>query len=185
MRGGKHSVPEEAVLGMETGSSARQWAVVAVLLDGARARALYVVSMLSYVRGEVDRTVEAVEESIAAALLGRGLTALSGGDLDAAEKPLRKALEMFREQDERSGASLGLVGLAQVELARGATGRVAALLAEAEGLSRSAGDWFTLTAALSSQALESRLHGDEARTAALLRESVGLAGNLGDAWHVV
>jgi predicted ATPase/DNA-binding XRE family transcriptional regulator len=167
------------------------------LSHGARARALYVVSMLSYVRGEVDRTVEAVEESIAAsraagdsealatALQGRGLTALSGGALDAAEKPLREALAMFREQDDRSGASLGLVGLAQVELARGDPNRAAGLLAEAEGLSRSAGDWFTLTAALSSKALGSRLGGDEARTAALLRESVGLAGNLGDAWHVV
>lgn len=167
------------------------------LPDGARARALYVVSMLSYVRGDVDRAVEVVEESIAAsraagdpeilaaALLGRGLTALSGGDLDAAEELLREALAMLREQDDRSGAALGLVGLAQVELARGDPGRAAALLAEAEGLSRSAGDWFTLTAALSSQALESRLRGDDVHTAALLRESVGLAGTLGDAWHVV
>ncbi len=70
------------------------------LPDGARARELYVVSMLSYVRGQMDRTVEAVEESIAAArvagdsealataLLGRGLTALSGGGVGAAEKML-------------------------------------------------------------------------------------------------
>ncbi len=59
------------------------------------------------------------------------------------------------------------------------------MLAEAEDLSRATGAWFTLTAALSSQALAARLRGDEARTAALLRESVGLAGTLGDAWHVV
>jgi tetratricopeptide (TPR) repeat protein len=163
----------------------------------ARARALYVVAMLSYVRGEVDRSVEAVEESIAAsraagdsealatALLGRGLTALSGGDVDAAGKILREALAMFREQDDRSGAALGLVGLAQVALGRGDFDRAAGLLVEAEALSRAVGDWFTLIADLSSQALAARLRGDEARTAALLRESVGLAATLRDAWHVV
>ena len=167
------------------------------LPDGARARALYVVSMLSYVRGEVDRTVEAVDDSIAAsrtagdsealaaALLGRGLTALSGGDGPGAEKILREALEMFREHDDRSGAALGLCGLAQVELAHGDFDRAAELLAEAEILSHSAGDWFMLIAALSSQALAARLCGDETRTATLLRESIGLAGTLGDAWHVV
>ncbi len=105
--------------------------------------------------------------------------------MDAAEKNLRDALAMFREQDDRSGASLGLVGLAQAALARGDLDRAAALLAEAEDLSRATGAWFTLTAALSGQALAARLRGDGARTAALLRESVGLAGTLGDAWHVV
>ena len=167
------------------------------LPDGTRARALYVVSMLSYVRGEADRTVDAVEQSIAAsraagdsealatALLGRGLTSLSGGDLDSAGKILLEALAMMRGQDDRSGAALGLVGLAQVALARGDFDRAAESLAEAEGLTRSGGDWFTLTAVLSSQALAARLRGDEARTATLLRESIGLAGTLGDAWHVV
>ena len=167
------------------------------LPDGARARALYVVSMLSYVRGEVDRTVDAVERSIAAsraagdsealatALLGRGLTSLSGGDLDAADRILREALAMLRERDDRSGAALGLLGLAQVALARGDFEQAMEMLAEAEAASRSVEDWFTLVAVLSSQALAARLRGDEAGTSALLRESVGLAGMLGDAWHVV
>lgn len=167
------------------------------LSDGARARALYVVSMLSYVRGEAGRTVEAVEESIAASraagdpgalangLLGRGLAALGEGDLEAAEEILGEALAMFREQDDGSGAALGLVGLAQVALARGDFDLAAESLAEAEALSRSVGDLFILIAALSAQALAARLRGDAAQTAALLRESVGLAGTLGDAWHVV
>jgi predicted ATPase/transcriptional regulator with XRE-family HTH domain len=166
------------------------------LSDGARARALYVVSMLSYFRGEMNRTVQAAEESIAvsravgdsealaAALLGRGLTALGAGDLDA-EKTLRDALAMFRKRDDRPGASLGLVGLAQVELARGDFDRATELLAEAEVTSRSVEDWFTLIAVLSGQALAMRLRGDQDRTSALLRESVRLAGTLGDAWHVV
>lgn len=166
------------------------------LSDRARARALYVVSMLSYFRGEMNRTVQAVEESIAvsravgdsealaAALLGRGLTALGAGDLDA-EKTLRDALAMFRKRDDRPGASLGLVGLAQVELARGDFDRATELLAEAEVTSRSVEDWFTLIAVLSGQALAMRLRGDQDRTSALLRESVRLAGTLGDAWHVV
>jgi predicted ATPase/DNA-binding XRE family transcriptional regulator len=167
------------------------------LSDGARARALYVVSMLSYVRGEADRTTEAVDESIAAAgaaddeevlasgLLGRGLTALGGNDGEAAEKILRDALIMLREHDDRSGAALGLVGLAQVELARGDHRSAAGLFAEAGALSRRAGDWFTLVAVLNGQALAARLRGEEAQTAALLCESVTLAGSLGDAWHVV
>ena len=167
------------------------------LSDDARARALYVVSMLSYVRGEVDRTVQTVEESIAvsraagdsealaAAVLGRGLTSLSEGDLDAAGKRLRESLEMLREQDDRSGAALALVGLAQVALAYDDFERATEALTEAEVMSRSVGDWFTLTAVLSSRALTTRMRGDEARTSALLRESVQLAGTLGDAWHVV
>ena len=98
---------------------------------------------------------------------------------------MSEALTMFRERDDRSGASLGFVGLAQVALARGDFDRAAELLAEAEVLSRSVEDWFTLIAGLSSQALASRMRGDGDRTSALLRESVGLAGTLGDAWHVV
>jgi tetratricopeptide (TPR) repeat protein len=180
----------------------RQWMERALartdeLSDDARARALYVVSMLSYVRGEIDRTVQTVEESIAvsraagdsealaAAVLGRGLTSLSEGNLDAAGKRLRESLEMLREQDDRSGAALALVGLAQVALAYDDFERATETLSEAEVMSRSVGDWFTLTAVLSSRALTTRLRGDEARTSALLRESVQLAGTLGDAWHVV
>jgi predicted ATPase/DNA-binding XRE family transcriptional regulator len=167
------------------------------LPDAARARALYVVSMLSYVRGEPGRTVDAVEGSIAAsraagdgevlaaALLGQGLAALGGGDLGAAEKILGEALVMLREQDDPSGAALGLVGLAQAALARGDLEGAAGSLAEAEALSRAAGDWFTLIAALSGQALAARLRGKEAQTSALLREGVGLAAALGDAWHAV
>ena len=167
------------------------------LPGGARARALYVISMLSYVRGEAGRTIEAVEASIAAAreagdgealaagLTGRGLAALGGGELDAAANTLRDALAMLRAQDDRAGEALGLVGLAQVALARGDFDRAAGLLAEAEASSRSAGDLFTLIAGLSAQALAARLREDEARASELLRESVGLAGALGDAWHVV
>jgi non-specific serine/threonine protein kinase len=92
---------------------------------------------------------------------------------------------MLRERDDRSGAALGLVGLAQVALARDDFERATETLAEAEAMSRSVEDWFTLVAVLSSQALAARLRGDEAQTSALLRESVGIAGTLGDAWHVV
>ena len=180
----------------------RRWMDRALSTDDAlpadvRARALYVVGMLSFVRGEQGRTVEATEECIAAAraaddrgtlavaLLGRGLTALGGGDLDAAEGILLEALAMSREQDDPSSIALGLDSLAQVALARGEFDRVEGLLAEAEALSRAAGDWFTLAADLSSQALAARLRGDEARTASLLQESVGIAATLRDAWHVV
>ncbi len=167
------------------------------LAGGSRARALYVVSMLSYVRGEAAQTTEAVEASIAAAreagdgealaagLTGRGLAALSGGELDAAANALRRALAMLRGQDDLAGAALALVGLAQVALARGDFDRAAGLLAEAEASSRSAGDLFTLIAGLSAQALAARLRGDDSRASGLLRESVGLAATLGDAWHVV
>jgi hypothetical protein len=180
----------------------RRWMELALahpdgLPDAARARALYVVSMLSYVRGEPDRTVVAVEGSItasraagdgevlAAALLGQGLTALGGGDLGPAEKILGEALAMLRERNDPSGAALGLVGLAQVALARGDLEGATGLLVEAEVLSRAAEDWFTLTAALSGRALAARLRGEEAQTSALLRESVELAVTLGDAWHSV
>ena len=67
-------------------------------------------------------------------------------------------------------ALVGVVGLAQVALARGDSNR-AASLAEAAAMSRSVGDRFTLTAALSSRALTARLRGDESRTAGLLREA--------------
>jgi hypothetical protein len=59
------------------------------------------------------------------------------------------------------------------------------MLVEAEALSRAAGDWFTLSANLSVQALAARLRGEEQRAASRLHECLGLAAKLRDAWTVV
>jgi len=163
----------------------------------ARARALYADAVLSFARGEVDRTVAALEEGIVAAraaddpealataLALRGLAALSLGDPDGADAPLRQSLSLFRGLDYGWGVSNALLGLAQAAMARGDHARAAGMLAEAEALSRAAGDWFTLSANLSVQALAARLRGEEEQSAARLRECIGLAAGLRDAWTIV
>jgi predicted ATPase len=163
----------------------------------ARAQALYADAVLSFARGEVDRTVATLDEGIdavraagnletlATTLALRGLAALSLGDLDGADAPLQESLSLFRELDDGWGVSNALLGLAQAALARGDDAPAAKMLAEAEALSRAAGDWFTLSANLSVQALATRLRGEEERAASRLRECLGLAAKLRDAWTVV
>lgn len=87
--------------------------------------------------------------------------------------------------DEGWGVSNALLGLAQAALARSDAATAAEMLAEAEALSRTAGDWFTLSANLSVQALAARLRGEESQAAARLHESIKLAAKLRDAWTVV
>lgn len=92
---------------------------------------------------------------------------------------------MFRELDDGWGVANALLGLAQAAMARGDGAAAASLLSEAESLSRAAGDWFTLSANLSVQALASRLRGEDEQAADKLRECVDLAAALRDAWTVV
>ena len=162
----------------------------------ARARALYVVALLSFLRGEPESADSAAAEGVVAAraagdpetlayALGiRGLTALGRGDLDTAEAVLPEALSLFRELGDPHSVSSGLYGLANLALAR-ADGREAMLLlGEAEDLSREAGDWAMLATCLGTQAISTRLEGDDARTAGLLRKSVEIAGMLRDDYNV-
>jgi len=162
-----------------------------------RARALYAVAILSFVRGEVERGAVTADESaamaraaedpetLATALTLRGLAALSTRDLDVAEKNLVRGLALSRELDDRYCISHGLVGLAQLAMARGDNAEATKLLAEAETISRAEEDWFTLAANLSVQAMAAQLCDDDERAEALLREGVELAATLRDVWTVV
>jgi ATP/maltotriose-dependent transcriptional regulator MalT len=87
--------------------------------------------------------------------------------------------------DDGWGVSNALLGLAQAALARGDSAPAAKMLVESEALARAAGDWFTLSANLSVQALAARLRGEEERAASRFRECLGLAAKLRDAWTVV
>jgi non-specific serine/threonine protein kinase len=78
-----------------------------------------------------------------------------------------------------------LYGLANLALARGDGDEAMRLLGEGEALSREAGNWSMLATCLGTQAISTRLEGDDARTAELLRESVELAGMLRDDYNVV
>jgi hypothetical protein len=169
----------------------------AMLSTVARARGLYTDAALSFARGEVGRTVAALDEGIVAArtagdpqtlapaLALRGLAALSLGDLDGADAPLQQSLSLFRKLDDGWGVANALLGLAQAALAQGEDATAAKMLVEAEALSRATGDWFTLSANLSVQALAARLRGEEERAAFRLRECLGLAAKLRDAWTAV
>ena len=162
-----------------------------------RARALWVIAVLSFVRGETDRAAATADRSIAAAraandpeipaiaLTLRGLAALSLGDLTVAEENLRQGLALSREAGDRYGISHALLELAQLAMARADHGGAALLLAEAEAISRAEGDWISLSANLSVQALAAQLRGEDDRSEALLREGVELAAGLRDAWTVV
>ena len=163
----------------------------------ARAQALYVDAVLSFARGAVGRTVATLDEGIVAvrpagnpetlatALVLRGLAALSLGDLCGVDAPLQESLSLFRELEDDWGVSNALLGLAQAALARNDAAPAAEMLAEAEALSRAAGDWFTLSANLSVQALAARLRGEDGQAATRLHESIKLAAKLRDAWTVV
>jgi hypothetical protein len=167
------------------------------LPDAVRARALLVIAILSFARGEIGRVSATAEESLSAAraagdgglvllsLMMRGYARLNAGELDAAEEDLMRGLEMFRELYGRRGTAFGINGLAQVALARGEFDLAADLLTEAEAELRTTRDWFTLTSNLNTQALAARLRGNEEQAAALLRESLELAATLRDAWGVV
>jgi tetratricopeptide (TPR) repeat protein len=175
----------------------RVLAAPGALSDRARARALYVVGMLSFVRGELDRAGAAAQEAAAAARaaddaevlasasMGIGLALLSRGDRVAAEGFLSSALSMSRELQNASVTALTLGGLARIALSDAEPIRAAELLAEAEAVSRTVGDAFTLAATLGSQALAARLRGDDLRAGVLLRQSVQCSAGLRDAWHLV
>ena len=165
----------------------------------ARSRALYVASLLSFLRGEPDRAAAAADEAVAAAraagtagnseilayALGmQGLAAVSVGDLHAGEDVLHEALKLFRGLGDPRSVCSGLYGLANLALARGDRDWATALLGEGEALSREAGDWAMLATFLGTQAIAARLEGDDARTAELLRESIGIAGMLHDDYNV-
>jgi predicted ATPase/DNA-binding XRE family transcriptional regulator len=170
------------------------------LLDGdalsnlTRARTLYVVSLLSFLRGEPDRASAADgsgaaraagdPETLAYALGMRGLAAVSRGDLGAAEAVLPESLGLFRQLGDAHSVSSGLYGLANLALARGDAEEAMGLLGEGEALSREAEDWAMLANFLGTQAISARLQGDDARTAVLLRESVEIAGMLRDDYNV-
>ncbi|CAA9430836.1 MAG: hypothetical protein AVDCRST_MAG01-01-2927 [uncultured Rubrobacteraceae bacterium] len=166
-------------------------------LDLARSRALFVAAILSFLRGEPDQAAASALESVAAAreasdpetlayALGmHGLAALSRGDLDAAEAVLPEALALFRGLGDPQGVSSGLYGLANLALARGDGDEAMRLLGEGEALSREAGNWSMLATCLGTQAISTRLDGDDARTAELLRRSVEIAGMLRDDYNVV
>ena len=167
-----------------------------VLPNLTRARALYVVSLLSFLRGEPDRASAAAAdgsgaaraasdpETLAYALGMRGLAAVSLGDLDAAETVLPEALALFRGLGNPRGVSSGLYPLANLALTRGDGEEAMGLLGEGEALSREAEDWAMLANFLGTQAILARLEGDDARTTVLLRESVQIAGMLRDDYNV-
>jgi predicted ATPase len=162
----------------------------------ARARALYVEALLSFLRGAQGRADKAATESVAAAraagdpetlayALGmQGLATLSRGDLETAEAVLPEALRLFREQGDPHSVSSGLYSLANLALARGDADEAMRLLGEGEILSREAGNWAMLATCLGTQAISARLEGDDARTVELLQESVEIAGMLRDDYNV-
>ena len=163
----------------------------------ARAQALFVAAMLSFLRGDLPRAAAVAAESVAAAraaddpetlahALGmHGLAALSRGDLDTSEAVLPEALRLFRESGDPHGVSSGLYGLANLALARGDGDGARRRIGESEALARKAENWAMLATCLGTQTISTRLEGDDARTGELLRESVEIAGMLRDDYNVV
>ena len=174
-----------------------------VLVEGGalpaltRSRSLWVISALSFVRGELDRAVAVAAESVAAAraagdpetlayaLEMQGVAAVSRGDLYTAKAALPEAQRLFRERGDPHGVSSGLYGLANLALARGDDDEAMRLIGEGEAISREVGNWNMLATCLDMQAMSTRLEGDDVRTAELLRESVGIAGMLRDDFNAV
>ncbi len=98
---------------------------------------------------------------------------------------LPEAPVLFRQRGDPQSVSSGLYGLANPALARRDGEEATRLIGESEALSREAGNWAMLATCLGTQAISTRLDGDDARTGELLRESIEIAGMLRDDYNVV
>ncbi len=141
------------------------------LVDRARDDAL---TALSEARVADDRHSEAV----ALTLLGE--TEAAVGAYEIAEETFGRALDMWRELQDDSGAANVLRGLGMTHLFRGDLAQAERFVSEALGSFRSADDQRGAAWALQNLAWISFTHGDIPLTEKRLEESADLFGELGD-----
>jgi len=158
------------------------------LLNGA--------AMMSYTQGQLDRSIDALNRSIALAHVAgdiytaaqaenlQGHIARALGKFDVARERLSRALEAFRALDVPWGIGSALNGLAGLALAMRDAAAAEPLLVEATSVLRNAGPWF-LMPVLYTRAIRAVRKGDADEALALLSENLNRIRDLHDKFAFV
>jgi predicted ATPase/DNA-binding XRE family transcriptional regulator len=153
------------------------------LPPGAECRALMGTAVMSYTRGDLERTRDALMRALeiargsddtAITVHGENLLGhieLAGGNVQAARDLFAQSVEGFRKQGIPWGVGNALVGMAGVALASGDSDHASRLLDEATSVLREAGPWFQ-NHPLYIHAIEAVRRGDADRAIALAHESL-------------
>jgi hypothetical protein len=166
------------------------------LPPGDECRLLNGAAQMSYTQGQLDRSIDALNRSIALAtvagdmytaaqaenLLGHIERAL--GKFDAARERLARSLEAFRALGVPWGTGSALNGLAGLALATGDAAGAEPLLAEATSVLQNAGPWF-LMPVLYVRAIRAVRRGDADEGLALLHENLNRIRDLHDKFAFV
>src|SRR5262252_6148989 len=166
------------------------------LPPGDECRLLNGAALMSYTQGQLDRSIDALNRSIALAtvagdmytaaqaenLLGHIERAL--GKFDAALERLARSLEAFRALGVPWGTGSALNGLAGLALATGDAAGAEPLLAEATSVLQNAGPWF-LMPVLYVRAIRAVRRGDADEGLALLHENLNRIRDLHDKFAFV
>jgi predicted ATPase/class 3 adenylate cyclase/Tfp pilus assembly protein PilF len=157
----------------------------------ARARALYRVSWLAFLQGDLDRAVGASEEGLglesaelfrtgsgdsAAADLRRALaiTLVNRGDFERATRLFEESLALSREAGSIRGTTISLWGLGVRWMVEGDFGRATEYLEEALTLGRESGDPTTIAGILTHLGLTFLHQGDLGRATAISEEAAAM-----------
>jgi len=166
------------------------------LPPGDECRLLNGAALMSYTQGQLERSIDALNRSIALAtvagdmytaaqaenLLGHIERAL--GKFDAARERLARSLEAFRALGVPWGTGSALNGLAGLALATGDAAGAEPLLAEATSVLQNAGPWF-LMPVLYVRAIRAVRRGDADEGLALLHENLNRIRDLHDKFAFV
>jgi len=159
-------------------------------------RLLNGVALMSFTQGRLDRSIDALNRSIALAHVAgdmytaaqaenlRGHIERALGKFDAAREYLSRGLEVFRALDVPWGIGSALNGLAGLALAMGDAAAAEPLLADATSVLRNAGPWF-LMPVLYTRAIRAVRRGDADEALALLHENLNRIRDLHDKFAFV
>jgi non-specific serine/threonine protein kinase len=161
-----------------------------------RGRALVVGGTLSYGHGDYERCKRYSEEGlevcqgagdelgVAWALVGLGLSAMSGSDYEAATSHLQEALRSFRQLNEGYGVAHVTIFLGMVATMRGNEGQATAMFEEGLAVARQIGDRSSTYIALYNLAQAALSRSDYDGAASHLEEGMTLSEQMGDRANV-
>ena len=159
--------------------------------DRAHKRALWVIAMFSYMRGDFDKMLGHLEEvfatdegldeeTLTAAFVLRGHGLSQAGDLDLAGSMLQQGLDLARKRDDRWYMLHALHGLAHVAMARNDLETARRFVVDSLTIARALGERWALAITLTIYALIELLRDDDDNAEMLLRECTTLSIELHD-----
>lgn len=154
-------------------------------------RALCVIATFCFMRGDLDRMSQVLDEvfadeaaldqdTLTIALVIRGHGLAQRGDLDAAEDVMTRALELARTNDDRWSIAGALRGLAHASMARKDLDAADRFVRESVAVARTTGERWTLALGITIRAMIALLRNNHGLAETLLRECTTLAIDLHD-----